>query len=657
MAVINIKTSLKESLAILSEKEYGAKFFKADLHFHTPASEDARGSNRYNFNPYKNVKYPPHDYSWEHHEKIQAIQNEVLKDAKKLAKEMVEQFLAKGLSLVAVTDHNGIGTIWADARDTVRTSMDLAAPTWYELICDEAEKINHELGKKKITILAGVEISTVGVHILAIFPPHNPPRKIHFIISELLNEIGFSIDEMGRNPKVGKASIYNTIELIHQKGGLPIIAHIDGSDQALLKNYELTSGAMKNVLLHKNLQAVEIVKPRRFTRKDRKLKKTVDQWIQTLRKKKNLSGIAYFQGSDAHDLKSIAKRFTYVKMTEPTYGGLINAINSPSSRVRVSELYEPPQNKLFIHGLEIKSKYFGHQYIRFNRHLNCLIGRKESGKSYFFKLMQKAIGKSTVDGDATLFIENIVDGRSILYAFNSAKNSLYRVKKSRGRTYIRELKNDSPEMEALKPKFFNADKINLLISSSEKINAFLIKKFGNPTITNINRFNRIFAIPQMLSGEDESFLMVKNVRGKYQLLHNINWRSGKRLKNINFFKLSNSIRRIMIIAMLVVDNLNGPLIIDAPEEYFDNEDIANYLIPIITQYKNTQQIIISTGSSILAVNSDPENYIILNTSMNKFQSIESGFAIDKQSQKERIIRLVEGNVKAFQKRAIRYNEN
>ncbi len=48
--------------------------------------------------------------------------------------------------------------------------MDLAAPTWYELIDDEARKINREAGKTVLSILPGVEISTTGVHILAIFP-------------------------------------------------------------------------------------------------------------------------------------------------------------------------------------------------------------------------------------------------------------------------------------------------------------------------------------------------------------------------------------------------------------------------------------------------------------------------------------------------------
>ena len=92
--------------------------------------------------------------------------------------------------------------------------MDLAAPTWYELIDDEARKINQENGETILTILPGVEISTTGVHILAIFPPQNPRRKIHFMICDLLNEAGFEIDGWGKNPEVGTVSVFNTINLI-----------------------------------------------------------------------------------------------------------------------------------------------------------------------------------------------------------------------------------------------------------------------------------------------------------------------------------------------------------------------------------------------------------------------------------------------------------
>jgi predicted metal-dependent phosphoesterase TrpH len=93
---------------------YGVRLFKADLHFHTPASEDARGKNKYNFNPYK-TKYPKNKGNFkDYDQKVRKKQEKILIEARKVAKDIVERFSEEKLGLVAVTDHNGIGTIWSD---------------------------------------------------------------------------------------------------------------------------------------------------------------------------------------------------------------------------------------------------------------------------------------------------------------------------------------------------------------------------------------------------------------------------------------------------------------------------------------------------------------------------------------------------------------
>lgn len=72
---------------------FGARFYKTDLHFHTPASEDARGKNRYNFNPYK-AKYPTHDRDFEkHRDKVKKIQEKILANAREVAAKIVKRFV------------------------------------------------------------------------------------------------------------------------------------------------------------------------------------------------------------------------------------------------------------------------------------------------------------------------------------------------------------------------------------------------------------------------------------------------------------------------------------------------------------------------------------------------------------------------------------
>ena len=634
---------------------YGAKFYKVDLHFHTPASEDARGKNRYNFNPYK-IKYPPKEMTQDYRHAVNEIQKKILIDARKVAADIVHRFLEVNLSLVAITDHNGIGTIWNDNESDKRL-MDLAAPTWYELIDDEAQKINNDAGKTVLTILPGTEISTTGIHILAIFPPQNPRRKVHFMICDLLNEVGFAIDDWGKNPKVGTASTFDTINLIVKKGGVPILAHIDGSDQAILRLYKINSGAMKNVFRNKHLSAVEIVKPSRFTKKDKKLKKTLEDWIAILRHKEKLSPIAYFQGSDAHDIPTIAKRYTYIKMTEPSFSGFRTAIKMPSSRVRISDAYTPLVEGLYIHSAEINNSFFGKQILRFNRHMNCVAGKIGAGKSYIFQLMQAAVNSDFPfsQGKITLFVEKVIDKTSQYYAFSRDK------KQDDVKLYVlnhkvlsfNEINVEQAKDLLIKPKFYNAEKIEDLISSQERLNSFLIKYFGEPTVDNICHFNEMFSIRGFLKEHKEQLLSVKSDRVGYKLSANIQWRTGKS-KMMDFFKLSNSLRRTALMCMIIIMSDFGPVIIDAPETHFDNEDIVNFLVPIIKMYKDFQQVILFTNNPLLAVNTDPDNYILLETKGTKFKNIISGFAIDDKQRKPLLLNIMEGNLDSFRKRDERY---
>ena len=53
-----------------------------------------------------------------------------------------------------------------------------------------------------------------------------------------LKEAGFRIDEWGVVAATGRTSVYNTIEFVTRRGGIVIPAHIDGSDQALLRLFK-----------------------------------------------------------------------------------------------------------------------------------------------------------------------------------------------------------------------------------------------------------------------------------------------------------------------------------------------------------------------------------------------------------------------------------
>jgi len=633
--------------------DYGAKFYKTDLHFHTPASQDARGRNRYHFNPYRR-RYPKKDDP-EYLQKLSAKKASILNDAKKVAKNIVQSFVDQSLSLVAITDHNSLGTIYRDAESHL-TMMDLAAPSWYELIDDAAQQVNDNAQKTILTILPGIEISTSGAHVLGIFQPQIPRRKIHFIICDLLNETGFSIEDFGKNPEVGTASVFDVIEKIVQKGGIPIPAHIDGSDQSMLKLYKINSGAMGNLLANEHLNAVEIINPSKFMRKDRTLKQPLYHWINGLRKKKNLFSLAYFQGSDAHDTKSVAKRYTLVKMTGPSFKGLSTAIKMPASRVRISDFNTIKPKGLFIWGLHSEGGFRSSETIRFNRHLNCISGKKETGKTTLFQTMQSAVHTNFQEINKAfkkviLFVEKIDDNQSSYYAFLRDKQQISLFHIDSVRLQVKALDIKQAKTLSIIPKFYHSEKIRNIASNELLLHTFLEKHFGKPTKRNVQKLNKQFAISHFLEKNKEQLFSAAAMNGKYRLMVNINYRQDRE-KMIDFFRLTASMKKCFIICMVIIMNRFGPAIIDAPENDFDNADITNYLVPIIKKFKDSQQIIIFSNSSILAVNADTDNFIVLEE-----KKIYSGLSVDSQESLPQLMNILEGGLRSFNKRYKAYDLN
>jgi hypothetical protein len=648
---MSLKKDIIDSFQNIDNQNYGAKFYKTDLHFHTPASQDARGRNRYGFNPY-NIRYPKTDHP-DYHQLLTKKQESIVHEAKKLARDIVQTFLDQSLSLVAITDHNSLGTVYKDA-EARKTMMDLAAPSWYELIDDAARKVNAAAQRTLLTILPGVEISTSGSHILGIFEPQVPRRKIHFIICDLLNEAGFSIEDFGKNPEVGFASVYDTIELIIKKGGIPIPAHIDGSDQAMLKLYKINSGAMKNLLTNKHLNAVEIVNPSKLIRKDRKLKQSLYSWIKDIRKDNNLLYLSYFQGSDAHDLKSVAKRHTMIKMTEPTFSGLKTAIKMPSSRIRISGFNTVKTEGLFVWGIHTQGGFRSKERIRFNRHLNCVVGKKETGKTLLFQAMQSALCADFKEINQTfteviLFVEKIIDNQSSFYAFIRQKSILRLFQIDPEKMDANEMDISQADKLEIKPEFYRAAKINIIIRSKPHLHDFLEKHFGRPTKTNIRRFNKQFAIAHFMEKEHEVLLTANQIDGQYHLKLNINFQKGKP-KMVDFFSLTSSLKRSVIFCIIIMMNRFGPAIFDAPEYEFDNSDITNFLVPVIKKYKDSQQIILFSNSSILAVNADTDNFVLLDK-----KTVSSGFAIDSRQNLADLMNIIEGSPQSFYKRHMKYD--
>ncbi len=602
---------------------------------------------------------------------VRDYQDRLLAYSRLKAGQIVQTFLDRKLSLVAVTDHNGMGTLWNDDQG----GMDLTAPTWYELIDDAAQKVNNAEGRTRLVILPGVEISTNGVHILAIFPPQRPRRRAHFLVCELLSEVGIPVEEWCINMSVGTLSPFDIINLIVQKGGIAIPAHIDGTDQALLGTYKLTSGAVKDVVANARLRAVEVINPLRFQAGP------VRDKLEEVRRKNNLSSLAYFQGSDSHQLLDIAKRSTILKMTEPSFEGLRTAIQMPSSRVRFTS-DKKDWDGLYLRGMVFDHPFLGRQVLRFNRNLNCISGRVGVGKSTLHNLIKAAAdptcpypikendlaasrGSGPVRGEA----EREPAGRAVCLlpqgrspAGGTGRKVLF---PGPGGKSAAETRPDS----SLQPGFYNAERILQIVDIQQELDAFLCEHFDltpddlkTRETAAIQKFNKLFSLPRFFEDESRGRLLElqwDKASGRNQLMMNLQWRVDKPEWR-RFSSLGLSQRRATILCMIIRNEDFGPVIIDEPEQEFDNEDMVRYLVPLILEYMEKRQILLFTNHPLLAVNTDPDNYVLLTLPAKKEGAalqvtIDSGFAIDANAgQKDLLLKILEGDLESIRKRLSRY---
>jgi len=100
---------------------------------------------------------------------------------------------------------------------------------------------------------------------------------------------------------------------------------------------------------------------------------------------------------------------------------------------------------------------------------------------------------------------------------------------------------------------------------------------------------------------------------------------------------------------ILMNQSNGPLIIDQPEEDLDNR-IINDIIRTIRKTKAERQLILATHNANIAVNGDSENVIEMVLGERKAFG-----AIDEPDVRDAITKTMEGGKDAFELRRKKYN--
>ncbi len=281
------------------------KWFKADLHLHTPASRDYEEPG---------VTY----LAW------------------------LRKVVERGLEIVAITDHNTVAGIGA-----IRRELDWLTQLEAQgrLNAEEQARLQEwrTLGNQ-VVVLPGFEFTaTFGFHILAIFPPETSVRQLEHIL--LAMKVPTAKLDEGSTETGATTDVITTYRMIHEAGGLVIAAHANSTHGVAMRNFPFGGQTKIAYTQDVNLDALEV------TDLDRPGRSTARFFNGS--KSEYARRMHCLQGSDAHRLTmdpknpkrlGIGDRTTELLLDDPSFDALATVLRSKQfDRVRPAQ----PPDRIF----------------------------------------------------------------------------------------------------------------------------------------------------------------------------------------------------------------------------------------------------------------------------------------------------------------------
>lgn len=286
------------------------KWYKIDLHLHTPASRDYEEPG---------VSY----LQW------------------------MQTVVDRGLDIVAITDHNTVAGISA-----IRRELDWLTQLEAQgrLTPQEQERLRtwRELGNQ-VLVLPGFEFTaTFGFHILGIFPPETSVRQLEHILLTL--KVPASKLDEGSTETGATTDVLTAYRIIREAGGLVIAAHANSTHGVAMRNFPFGGQTKIAYTQDPNLDALEVTDLDRLSRSTARFfngsKAEYPRRMHCL------------QGSDAHRLTAdprnpkrlgIGDRTTEVLLEEPTFEALAALLRSKHfDRVRPAQPPDKPFDPLDV---------------------------------------------------------------------------------------------------------------------------------------------------------------------------------------------------------------------------------------------------------------------------------------------------------------------
>ena len=312
----------------------GARWWKFDIHAHTPASKDYRkGENQTSFQ-----ELSPN--TW------------------------LLNYMRAGIDCIAITDHNT-----GEWIDPVKKALG-------ELESEKPE------GFRPLYVFPGVEISVNGgEHLLAILGCDKTTSDI----DSLLGAVGIPSTKKGSSDAVTTKTFTEVVEAIAFADGIAIPAHVDDVNGL----FRLSGTTLQQVLNSKNIFAMELRDPE-YPKPQLYIDKNLS-WTEIL-------GSDAHHPSGNVGKSYPGSHFTWIKMGSPSIEGLQLALLDGALSVERSDQNKGDLNEyapLTLDAIEVsQARYMGRSQsftIEFNPWFNAIIGGRGTGKSTVVEFLRIAL--------------------------------------------------------------------------------------------------------------------------------------------------------------------------------------------------------------------------------------------------------------------------
>ncbi len=376
-------------------------------------------------------------------------------DARAYAQAIVDKAVKIGVSVLAITDHNGVSSVPA-FRDAA--------------------------GEHDIHVFPGFELSSSeGVHVLCIYPQDTDDGRLERFLGE------FGITNTAPSSDLSTKSFVEIIGKVREQGGVAVAAHVT-NDSGLFK---VLSGRPRiQAWQGEDLLAIQIPGP-------------VDDLPQDVRQIVENRNADYHRAHAAEERLAIAvvnakdivkpedlddrSATCWIKMSQVSIEGLRQAFLDPGSRIRLNpkEGKLEPEEHAELVALAWEGGFLDGAAVHFNANLNVLVGGRGAGKSTVVESLRSVLALDAIGDDARKAHEGIVrhvlkSGTKISLLVRAHRPAIreYRIERTIPNPPL--VRNDQGEVSNLSPQdvfprveVYGQHEISELTKSREKLTRLL----------------------------------------------------------------------------------------------------------------------------------------------------------------------------------------